>query len=377
MTDDATPYPLVIEPKEVAAIWGGDALVRRYRKPGEPSATLGESWECWDENRVRNGSLAGRSIGELRRELGTALVGGLDPERVFPILTKIIDARAPLSVQVHPDDAYAQRVERQPNGKTECWYILAAEADAELILGWTRDTDRDEYRRRVADGTLGDLLRRVPVRPGDAFYLPAGTLHAIGGGIQLFETQQASDLTYRIFDWNRLDANGKPRALHVDKAADVLDYRASRAAAIEPLEYELDGVCRVLLIAEPRFAVERWRIATSRAEVATDGMPLILTALDAPLQIACGADAVGLEPYATALIPAAAGTCSVRAIEGAAELLAIAPPSGGTQAYAERLERAGVARERIARFLAQFAPAGGASSLDSESRVPTVGEAAR
>ena len=135
------------------------------------------------------------------------------------MLTKIIDARKPLSVQVHPDDAYAQRVEHQPNGKTECWYVLACEPGAELVLGWTRDTTRDEYERRVADGTLAEILRRVPVAPGDAFYLPAGTLHAIGAGIQLFETQQASDLTYRIFDWNRVGNDGKPRQLHVDKAA--------------------------------------------------------------------------------------------------------------------------------------------------------------
>ena len=143
------------------------------------------------------------------------------------MLTKIIDAREALSVQVHPDDAYAQRVEHQPNGKTECWYVLDCEPGAELVLGWTRDTTRDEYERRVADGTLGDILRRVPVTPGDAFYLPAGTLHAIGAGIQLFETQQASDLTYRIFDWNRVGADGKPRELHVQKAGDVLDFRAT------------------------------------------------------------------------------------------------------------------------------------------------------
>ena len=153
------------------------------------------------------------------------------------MLTKIIDARAALSVQVHPDDAYAQRVEHQPNGKTECWYVLACDAGAELVLGWTRDTSREEYERRVADGTLGDLLRRVPVQPGDVFYLPAGTLHAIGAGIQLFETQQTSDLTYRIFDWNRVGADGKPRELHVAKAADVLDYRASSRGAVRTLSY--------------------------------------------------------------------------------------------------------------------------------------------
>jgi len=245
-------YPYVLDPKVTPAIWGGDALVARYGKHGDRAQPLGESWECWDENAVRNGPLAGTTLGALRTELGNGLTGPIDPGRTFPVLTKIIDARAPLSVQVHPDDAYAQRVEGQPNGKTECWYILACEPGAELILGWARDTSREEYERRVADGTLGEILRRVPVRPGDAFYLPAGTLHAIGAGIQLFETQQASDLTYRIFDWNRVGTDGKPRPLHVAKAGDVLDYRATYPDAVRQLAYEVPGARHTLLPADRR-----------------------------------------------------------------------------------------------------------------------------
>src|SRR5580700_1309145 len=117
-------YPYLIEPLETPAIWGGDALVNRFGKDGDPSAKLGESWECWDANRVINGALAGSTIAALRERLGAQLLGTLDPARTFPILTKIIDARDWLSVQVHPGDAYAQRVEKQPNGKTECWYIF-------------------------------------------------------------------------------------------------------------------------------------------------------------------------------------------------------------------------------------------------------------
>ena len=166
MSDDI--YPYVIEPKETEAIWGGDALVLDYGKAGSPSQKLGESWECWDANRIVNGPLAGKTIAELRQRLGSAFVGTLDAMHVFPILTKIIDARDWLSVQVHPDDAYARRVEHQPNGKTECWYIFSAQPGAELVLGWTRDTSREEYERRVADGTLGDILRRVPVKAGEA-----------------------------------------------------------------------------------------------------------------------------------------------------------------------------------------------------------------
>ena len=131
-------------------------------------------------------------------------------------------------------------------------------------MGWTHDTNRAEYERRVADGTLGEILRRVPVAPGEAYYLPAGTLHAIGAGIQLFETQQASDLTYRIFDWNRTGADGKPRELHVAKAADVVDFRATFPGAVTQLTFAEDGIERTIAIADPRFAVERLHIARFR-----------------------------------------------------------------------------------------------------------------
>ncbi|HEY0393146.1 MAG TPA: type I phosphomannose isomerase catalytic subunit [Candidatus Elarobacter sp.] len=300
-------YPYILEPKLAPAIWGGDALVRRFGKDGDPAQPLGESWECWDENRVANGTFAGTSLAGLRAQLGHELTGPIDPARTFPVLTKIIDARAPLSVQVHPDDAYAQRVEHQPNGKTECWYILACELGAELILGWKRDTSREEYERRVADGTLAEILRSVPVRPGDAFHLPAGTLHAIGAGIQLFEVQQASDLTYRIFDWNRAGADGKPRELHVQKAADVLDYRATFPEAVRQLTYEADGLERTLLIAEPRFMVERVRVLRNEGFIETDGRPLAITALEAHVRVDLDPSAsVVLEPWQSVVTPAAA-----------------------------------------------------------------------
>jgi mannose-6-phosphate isomerase len=298
-------YPYLLEPKLTAAIWGGDALVTRYGKRGERTRALGESWECWDENRVANGALAGKTLAELRAELRAELTGPIDPSRTFPVLTKIIDARKPLSVQVHPDDAYAQRVEHQPNGKTECWYILACEPDAELVLGWARDTTRVEYERRVADGTLGEILRRVPVAAGDAFYLPAGTLHAIGAGIQLFETQQASDLTYRIFDWNRVGDDGKPRELHVDKAGDVLDFRATFPGAVRQLTYSAEGLDRTLLVADTDFLVERITVTRTEAYVDTDGRPLTITAMGAHVRIDTGENASALlEPWQTVVTPA-------------------------------------------------------------------------
>src|ERR1019366_10656818 len=139
-------------------------------------------------------------------------------------------------------------------------YIFAAQPGAELVLGWLRDTNRADYERRVADGSLGELLRRVPVRAGETYYLPAGTLHAIGAGIQLFEAQQASDLTYRIFDWNRVGTGGRPRELHVAKAGDVLDFRATMPGAMMQLTFTDASVERTVAIADLAFAAARLSI---------------------------------------------------------------------------------------------------------------------
>jgi len=348
-------YPFAIDPKETPAIWGGDALVKHFGKKADPAAKIGESWECWDENRVLNGPLAGKTIAELRAQLGATLLGDLDPREIFPILTKIIDARDALSVQVHPGDAYAQRVEHQHNGKTECWYILSAGDGAELVYGWTHDTTRAEYERRVADGTLGEILRRVPVKAGETYYLPAGTLHAIGAGIVLFETQQASDLTYRIFDWNRVDANGKPRELHVKKAADVLDYHQGTRGAAETIAYHYEGLDRTALIGSSRFIVEHVVASDEAASLATNARPAIVMTLDQPMTLRAGDVALDLERYQTAIVPAAAQWYTVSAQSGrGAPFMLVAPPKS-TETMTVRLLAAGIDQDRIDRFMAQFA----------------------
>ncbi len=348
-------YPYVLAPKLTTAIWGGDGLVERYGKSGDRQQKLGESWECWDENRVTNGTMAGRSLAELRAELGAALMGALDAHRSYPVLTKIIDAHAALSVQVHPDDAYAQRVEHEPNGKAECWYVLSAVPGAELVLGWTRDTDREEYARRVADGSLGDLLRRVPVHPGDVYYLPAGSLHAIGAGIVVFETQQTSDLTYRIFDWNRVGADGTPRALHIDKAADVLDFHGSHAGAIEPLSFVDAGWDRSLLIAAPQFSVERVRLRDSAAVRSGSEQSYALMTLESAVTLESSGGSVVLAPYETALIPASLGDVRVGSAAFGAEAL-IATPDPDIARLRHDAQTAGVTGDQCARFFPQFVP---------------------
>ncbi|MGB6984335.1 MAG: type I phosphomannose isomerase catalytic subunit [Candidatus Aquilonibacter sp.] len=347
-------YPYSIEPKETPAIWGGDALVKHFGKTADPNAKIGESWECWDENHVLNGPLAGKTIADLRGQLGPTLLGDLDPKQLFPILTKIIDAQDALSVQVHPDDAYAQRVEHQHNGKTECWYILSADDDAELVYGWARDTTREEYERRVADGTLGDILRRVPVKAGETYYLPAGTLHAIGAGIILFETQQASDLTYRIFDWNRVGADGKPRELQVQKAADVVDFHQGTRGAAETIAYKYEGLDRAALVASKNFTVERVVATDEVASLETLGRPAIVMTLEQPMTVRAGDLALTLEKYQTAVVPAAAEWFMVSAVDGrTAPFMLVCPPET-TETMIVRLLAAGIEQARIDSFMAQF-----------------------
>jgi mannose-6-phosphate isomerase len=346
---DSQIYPYVLDPKLSPAIWGGSELVTEYGKNADPDAKLGESWECWDTNVVTDGPLAHATVADLRAKLGPKLLGDLDPVRIFPVLTKIITAHDWLSVQVHPDDAYAQRVEHQANGKTESWYVFSAAPNAELVLGWTRDTSREEYERRVADGTLGEILRRIPVKAGDTIYIPAGMVHAIGAGVVLFETQQASDLTYRMFDWNRVGADGKPRALHIDKAADVLDYHAGTTGALFQIPYRFEGLDRRALIADPRFVVERIAAGDEPASIATNARPLILMSLDTSLDVSCDGVAITLTPYQTALIPAAAERCTV--CRG--RFMFVTPPREREQ-LAVRLLAAGVEQSQIDRFMAQF-----------------------
>jgi mannose-6-phosphate isomerase len=351
MTSTQRLYPFLLEPQEKPAIWGGDALVARYGKHADRQAAIGESWECWDENRVDNGTLAGSTLGDVRRELGAALMGPLDSQAIFPILTKIIDARSALSVQVHPDDVYAQRVEHQANGKTECWYILAARPGAELVLGWNRATDRAEYERRVADGSLGEILRHVPVHAGETYYLPAGTLHAIGAGIELFEAQQASDLTYRIFDWNRVGTDGRPRELHVAKAADVLDFGATTRGAVAPLGFRDGATERTLLVGATRFSLELIHADGAPARVPTHGLPFTLTALATRLDVEIGVVRTAVAPYATIVVPAAAENLD---LHSAGDMLVVRPQPRLEQFRADAL-RGGVAEPAVAAFFAQFA----------------------
>lgn len=212
-------------------LWGGDKIVtfRHLLSTGEP---IGESWELsaypGRESVVSDGEDRGMTLPELVKKYGADLVGQDVYRRYgnnFPLLIKVIDAHRDLSIQVHPDDEMAMR-RHGCQGKNEMWYILDADEDAVIRAGFNRTITPEEYDRRLAEGTLLDVVNEVPSRQGDVFYIPSRQIHAIGGGNLLVEIQQSSDITYRVWDYNRRDANGNLRQLHVQEAREALDFTA-------------------------------------------------------------------------------------------------------------------------------------------------------
>lgn len=222
-------YPLTFKPILKKVIWGGsDICPFKGITPSEDG--VGESWELshvkGDYSVVANGDLEGKSLDELIQTYGKQLVG----EKVlnqfgttFPLLIKFIDARDHLSIQVHPDDELGMK-RHNSFGKTEMWYVIKAAPGATLYSGFSQQIDADEYVKRVNDNTIMDVLQRYEVAPGDVFFLPAGRVHAIGAGCFIAEIQQTSNITYRIYDYNRKDANGNGRELHTELAKDAIDY---------------------------------------------------------------------------------------------------------------------------------------------------------
>ena len=226
-------YPLKFTPILKDKIWGGTKLKSLFNKPAETDK-LGESWELsgyeGDESVVTNGFLAGNNLTELIEIYMGELIGDTIFDEYglsFPLLFKLIDANENLSIQVHPNDEVA--AERHNSfGKTEMWYVVDADPGSELIIGFTNECSRETYLKAMADDKVEDILHKVPVTKGDVFFIPAGTVHAIGKGVVVAEIQQSSDITYRIYDYKRKDANGKERELHTEEALDVINFEASK-----------------------------------------------------------------------------------------------------------------------------------------------------
>lgn len=304
--------PLILERRLDSRIWGGDQLGPWLGLADAPPK-LAESWQVYEHNRICGGPFAGQTLAEVVAEYGAALVGSRSFERYgaeFPLLAKFIDAAENLSVQVHPDDEYAHRVEAASgfHGKTEAWYILRAAPGAEIIHGLSRPGDRATFAAAVENGALMDLLRRVQVKAGDTIFVPAGTVHAINAGILLFEIQQKSDLTYRVYDYDRLDEQGRPRELHLQQALDVINYGPPpQDARPQPLA---EG--RTLLVECPYFAMERWDLSAAR-DLATEPESFeLLTVIEGSADLVWGETRYRLQTGMSIVLPASLGAYRVQ-----------------------------------------------------------------
>ncbi len=257
-----SPYPLLFDPIYKPKLWGGDSIFTHFGRPKPMPEPVGESWELadleHDRSRVRNGPAAGRTLGELRATWGRGLLGPAPLfEGRFPLLIKFLDARAWLSVQVHPNEAVARRLGGSVRVKHEAWYVLAAEPDGAIYHGLEPGVTAKDFREAMLTGRVDGILRKVPVRPGECYYLPSGTPHALGEGVLVAEIQTPSDVTYRTYDWNRVDpTTGQPRELHLDAALECIDFDSAPPPPIQKLPSSSDQARTPLVVCD-WFSIDR------------------------------------------------------------------------------------------------------------------------
>lgn len=332
-------YPLRLEASLHETLWGGRRLEREGWKQFPPDAiAIGEAWETEISTIIQNGCHAGKTLGKVVSELGSALLGqqamAIFGNR-FPLLAKFIDANAELSVQVHPNDEYAAAHENGKLGKTEFWYILAAEPGAKIIYGFRRNTSRGEVARAIETVTLEQLLHEEPVVAGDVVYVPAGTVHAICSGVLLYELQEYSDITYRMYDYGRLTASGKPRELHIERSLDVSHYNATQKAKVHPVSLPGGATYEErCIVACPYFVTRELQLKEGGIfDGTTSASCIILSSLGATIDVLYGSHPEQREPLfrgQTMVLPAALGAYR---IEGQGTLLSSYVPTEDDEAW--------------------------------------------
>ena len=319
-------YPFLFQPNLHTVVWGGRQL-RPYKGLAPSDEPVGESWEVsavpGSTSIISNGAWKGRDLVSVVSEHPEAILGKAVNEKYhgqLPLLVKFIDARRDLSIQVHPNDDMARRLHGKM-GKSEMWYIIKADEGAHLYAGFSKRITLDEYHRRIADGTITEVLADHQVKAGDVFFLPAGRVHAICGGILLAEVQQSSDITYRIFDYNRPGMDGKPRELHTDLAAQALDFHVE---ANYRTEYADTSNRAVQVIDTPYFDVRVMEISKPfHRDLRKYDSFIISMCLegDCKLRIRSTGDEILLKSGHSTLIPAAIADYDVIPLSGPSRIL--------------------------------------------------------
>ncbi|MEQ8673679.1 MAG: class I mannose-6-phosphate isomerase [Aggregatilineales bacterium] len=302
MSEHIPLYPFLLNPTLHVKVWGGRKLADVLQKPLATDEPYGESWELHDSSVIANGALNGRTLGDVLAEYGTALVGeGNDPAEGFPLLAKLLDASDWLSIQVHPNDVQANALEGQPRGKTEAWIILDSEPDAKLVIGMEAGTTSKAMATAIRDNTLEEMIVYADVVPGDVLYIPAGTVHAIGPGILLYEIQQSSNTTYRLYDWGRMGLDGEPRKLHIDKGVQV-----SNLATLPEIKHTGADTSPVVTLVDGEFFTTTLHhlVQSMPTTIQTNGRFHAITCIEASAQIEWDDSAVLFRKGQTILVPA-------------------------------------------------------------------------
>ncbi|MFC7356944.1 type I phosphomannose isomerase catalytic subunit [Jejudonia soesokkakensis] len=306
-------YPFKFYPILKEKVWGGSKLKELFSKAS--GTFIGESWELsgvpGDISVVSNGPLKGKTLSELIDTYSYQILG----ERIaikfgdkFPLLFKFIDANQDLSIQLHPDDSLAKK-RHDSFGKTEMWYIMQAEEEARLIMGFNRKMDEATYKKALSENRITEILNSVPVKAGDSFFIPPGTVHAIGAGVVLAEIQQTSDITYRIYDWDRPGTDGKMRELHNELALDAIDYNASDAK----INYKESPNEAVLLKHTPFFTTKKLSLSADMdRDVSSLDSFVVYMCVDGEGEVTVGNISEVLKKGETVLIPAAAKEIKIR-----------------------------------------------------------------
>ena len=303
------------EPILKQTLWGGESIAP-FKHLHTDLHHVGESWELsgvkGDESVATDGDDAGKSITQLLREQKEKLVGKANYARfgdTFPLLVKFIDAREDLSIQVHPNDEQAM-ARHGKRGKTEMWYIIDAAPDARLRSGFSKAITPEEYAARVNDSTITDVLQEHHVKPGDVFFLPAGRIHSIGAGTFLAEIQETSDITYRIFDFNRRDADGHTRELHTDMAKEVIDYTVlpDYRTHYKTVENQRVNLARCDYFTTNLYVLNR----DIEADYSDLDSFVVLIGIEGGCTVAAGSRSVSLQAGETLLLPATAERIAIR-----------------------------------------------------------------
>ena len=342
------PEPFRIEPIFSPRIWGSRSLAPQFPEKANLAEPLGEAWLSGVDCKIATGPFAGNTLGAAWREMLPEWRGSdLKSAKEFPLLVKFIFPRDKLSIQVHPDDAYAAIHEKAAGGrgKTEMWHIVSAEPGAQLLAGLKPGVTKEKFLEGLAAHTLEALLQAHPAHAGDTFFIPAGTPHTIGANMVVFEVQEYSDLTYRIYDYGRVDAHGKERELHIEKALQVIKFGFSLGGKASPLAIGGSHHTAKLLCACPYFAVERFDFSERREFPADSTHFQLLVILTGRGNLGWPDGAARYQPGECWLVPASLDLAALHPLQPSSVLRAYVPDIA---TLSDRLHGSGMPAHAIA-----------------------------